>query len=92
MLVIQTGYAELALEEVEAKQLSDAINRVWKHYPAKVTQKQLDIGMAIYAAGTIYGTRIAKIILDRRNAARENQQQNGQANVYPFNAGPMQVG
>ena len=91
MLAIQTGYAELALEEVEAKQLSDAINRVWKHYPAKVTQKQLDIGMAIYAAGTIYGTRIAKIILDRRNAARENQSHGPAQVIYPFNNGPQAV-
>ena len=76
MLAARTSISQLALDEEEAGRLEEAIKRVWKHYPVNVTQKQLDIAMAVYAVGDIYGTRLVSIYLDRRNAGKEQAPQN----------------
>ena len=81
LLAIQTGVPEIMLEPDEAAKLDDAIKKVWRHYPVDVSQKQLDISMAIYAFASVYGTRAVSIYMRKRTEAQEAQPQ---PNVMPF--------
>ena len=52
---------EIALEQVEARQMAEAIANVSRHYDIAATQKTLDWANLIMAAGMIYGTRLYAI-------------------------------
>ena len=57
-LAAMTGVKELALEEAEARKLSEATKEVIKHYPIGVSDKQLAwINLGVVAFG-VYGTRV----------------------------------
>lgn len=73
------------LSDAEAKRMDKAIKQVAKHYPINVSQKQLDIGFAIYAAAEIYGPRIAATIVARRNGvSTETNEEQPSAMMFNF--------
>jgi hypothetical protein len=75
LLAIRLAAPEMELSLEEAEKLDKAVKRVLRHYPVHVTQKQLDVGLLIYAVGEIYGTRIAAMVMNRR-AARSRSPDN----------------
>jgi hypothetical protein len=61
MLAMWTSSPEMELDEKEAKELSNAIQRVSKFYTQTVDPKKLAWANLIFVAGGIYGTRYAAI-------------------------------
>lgn len=84
MLAIRLQSDRWKLTDDEADQLDKAVKRVWKHYPANVTQKQLDIGMACYTVATIYGARVIGEIADRKSGKRDAVAEPTAQNVFKF--------
>lgn len=71
MLAIRFKSDIWVLTDAEAKRMDKAIKQVAKHYPVNVSQKQLDIGFAIYACAEIYGSRIVATVAQRKAAKAE---------------------
>lgn len=63
---------ELALDPEEAKDLSEGIVEVGKHYRMDFDPKKVAIAELLIVAGNIYGTRIMAYRL-RRNAEKKNK-------------------
>jgi hypothetical protein len=65
----------IALDNDEAKQLSDAIQEVARHYPVGLTEKQLAWANLLMVAGSIYGTRVAAVMIsnNKKPAAKTLQ-------------------
>jgi hypothetical protein len=81
LLAMRLSAPEMNLSVEEAERLDKAIKRVARHYPVQVTQKQLDIGLLIYAGVEIYGTRIAAMVVNRKAAKARGSAPD---NVAPF--------
>lgn len=60
----------MELSKEEGTKLANAIKAVQAHYPLQVSQKAVDIGMLIYTAGTVYGTRAASIYARKQMEAK----------------------
>ena len=68
MLAIRLKSETWKLSDDEAKELDSAVKLVWRHYPANITQKQMDIGMACWTLANVYGVRIVSTIAEKRAA------------------------
>jgi hypothetical protein len=79
---------ELALDEAEAKQLSDAVTRVSELYeiPLMDEKTMAWVNLAI-TAGTIYGPRAVAVV-----AVKMNRKPKGPVIVPDFNQGVQNVG
>lgn len=90
MLAIRFKSDVWMLTDAEAKRMDKAIKQVAKHYPVSVSQKQLDIGFAVYACAEIYGSRIVATIAQRKAAQQEDT--TAQENVVQFHFPGMAPG
>ena len=80
LLAIRLQAPEWELSKEEAKRLDDAVKRVQRHYPLAVTQKQLDIAMALYVVADVYGTRIVTTVVKAKTRKKKSEPEN----VVPF--------
>lgn len=81
---------ELELEQEEAAKLARAGLDVYKHYATffpSVTEKTVDLGAAVYALWSIYGTRVMAINL-RKRMEQEEAKARAKAAINP-RSGPV---
>lgn len=84
MLAIALKTPQLVLEKTEAEKLEEAIQRVWRHYPMDVSQKHLDISMALFTVASIYGTRAVAIFTESRVNQRAQPRESGGVVQFPI--------
>lgn len=72
---------EIALDQIEARQMAEAIGNVSRHYDIAATQKTLDWANLIMAAGMIYGTRLYAIRAKRVANKPASPKPNGSTHI-----------
>jgi hypothetical protein len=73
MLASVVQIPEIALDEKEATQLADGINKVAAHYDMSATQKQVDWANLIMLCGAIYGTRFFAYRMRRSTEPKQEE-------------------
>jgi hypothetical protein len=70
LLALRLKQPHWELTPDEAKRVDAAIKKVQKHYPLAVSQKQLDIAMAIYVVADVYAPRVVSSIVQAKKSKR----------------------